>query len=166
MKIKPSRVLEEYLLVDGYNIIFSWDELRDLSKVNMDGARQALIEILANYQGYKKCHVIIVFDAYRVKGGERRLEKHQNVDVIYTAEAETADMYIEKTAHEKSGEYHVRVATSDRLEQIIITGSGAFKVSADEFRAEIQQADMEISKLVEEHNRKNKQHGNRIVIPQ
>lgn len=166
VKIKPSRVLEEYLLVDGYNIIFSWDELRDLSKVNMDGARQALIEILANYQGYKKCHVIIVFDAYRVKGGERRLEKHQNVDVIYTAEAETADMYIEKTAHEKSGEYHVRVATSDRLEQIIITGSGAFKVSADEFRAEIQQADMEISKLVEEHNRKNKQHGNRIVIPQ
>lgn len=100
----------------------------------MDSARQALIEILENYQGYRKCHVIAVFDAYKVKGGERRQEKHGNVDVVYTREAETADMYIEKTAHAKSRDFHVRVATSDRLEQMIITGSGAFKVSADEFR--------------------------------
>ena len=167
VKIKPSKVLEEYLLVDGYNIIFAWDELKQLAKVNMDSARQALIEILANYQGYRKCHVIAVFDAYRVKGGERRFEKHENVDVVYTAEAETADMYIEKTAHEKSGDYHVRVATSDRLEQMIITGSGAFKISADEFKAEIQKTDTEISRLVEEHNRRNRQQsGNRIVLPE
>lgn len=166
-KTKPAVVTEEYLLVDGYNIIFAWDELKALAKVNMDSARQALIEILANYQGYKKCHVIAVFDAYRVKGGERHYEQHDGIEVIYTQEAETADMYIEKAAHRKSREYHVRVATSDRLEQLIITGGGAFKVSADEFRLEIQQADFEISKLIEEHNRKNREAGsNRIVIPE
>ena len=151
-KIKPSVVKEEYLLVDGYNIIFAWDDLKALAKINMDSARQALIEILENYQGYRKCHVIAVFDAYRVKGGERRQEKHGSVDVVYTREAETADMYIEKTAHAKSRDFHVRVATSDRLEQLIITGSGAFKVSADEFRAEVQQADTVMSKLIEAHN--------------
>ncbi len=165
-KIKPSVVKEEYLLVDGYNIIFAWDDLKALAKINMDSARQALIEILENYQGYRKCHVIAVFDAYRVKGGERRQEKHGSVDVVYTREAETADMYIEKTAHAKSRDFHVRVATSDRLEQLIITGSGAFKVSADEFRAEVQQADTEISKLIEVHNLRNRQQGgSRIVIP-
>ena len=111
--------------------------------------------------------MIAVFDAYRVKGGERHYEQHDGVEVIYTQEAETADMYIEKAAHRKSREYHVRVATSDRLEQLIITGGGAFKVSADEFRLEIQQADFEISKLIEEHNRKNREAGsNRIVIPE
>ena len=103
VKIQPSKVLEEYLLVDGYNIIFAWDQLKELAKVNMDSAREALIEILANYQGYKNCHVIVVFDAYKIKGGERRFEKHENIDVVYTKEAETADMYIEKTAHEKAG---------------------------------------------------------------
>ncbi len=165
-KIKPSIVREEYLLVDGYNIIFAWKDLKALAKINMDSARQALIEILENYQGYRKCHVIAVFDAYKVKGGERRQEKHGNVDVVYTREAETADMYIEKTAHAKSRDFHVRVATSDRLEQMIITGSGAFKVSADEFRAEVQQADTEITKLIEAHNLRNRrQGGNRIVIP-
>ncbi|WP_428258769.1 NYN domain-containing protein [Gallibacter sp. Marseille-QA0791] len=165
-KIKPSVVKEEYLLVDGYNIIFAWDDLKALAKINMDSARQALIEILENYQGYRKCHVIAVFDAYRVKGGERRQEKHGSVDVVYTREAETADMYIEKAAHAKSRDFHVRVATSDRLEQLIITGSGAFKVSADEFRAEVQQADTEISKLIEAHNLRNRQQGgSRIVIP-
>lgn len=165
-KIKPSIVREEYLLVDGYNIIFAWKDLKALAKINMDSARQALIEILENYQGYRKCHVIAVFDAYKVKGGERRQEKHGNVDVVYTREAETADMYIEKTAHAKSRDFHVRVATSDRLEQMIITGSGAFKVSADEFRAEVQQADTEITKLIETHNLRNRrQGGNRIVIP-
>ena len=165
-KIKPSIVREEYLLVDGYNIIFAWKDLKALAKINMDSARQALIEILENYQGYRKCHVIAVFDAYKVKGGERRQEKHGNVDVVYTREAETADMYIEKTAHAKSRDFHVRVATSDRLEQMIITGSGAFKVSADEFRAEVQQSDTEITKLIETHNLRNRrQGGNRIVIP-
>lgn len=165
IKIKPAKVLEEYLLVDGYNIIFAWPELKELAKINMDSARQSLIEILENYQGYRKCHVIAVFDAYRVKGGERHYEKHGNVDVIYTQEAETADMYIEKAAHEKSREYHVRVATSDRLEQIIITGGGAFKVSADEFRAEVEQLNMEISRVIESLNMKNRREGrNKIEI--
>ncbi|MBR3786890.1 MAG: TetM/TetW/TetO/TetS family tetracycline resistance ribosomal protection protein [Firmicutes bacterium] len=167
VKIMPTEVKEEFLLVDGYNIIFAWDQLKELAKVSIDGAREALIEILANYQGYKKCRVIVVFDAYRVKGGERHFEKHEHVDVVYTAEAETADMYIEKTAHEKAKDYLVRVATSDRLEQMIIVGSGAFKVSADEFRLEVEQADLEISRMIEELNRRNKLENRRgIVIPE
>lgn len=167
VKIQPSKVLEEYLLVDGYNIIFAWDQLKELARVNMDSAREALIEILSNYQGYKNCHVIVVFDAYRIKGGERRFERHENVDVVYTKEAETADMYIEKTAHEKSGEYLVRVATSDRLEQLIIVGNGAFKVSADEFRLEVEQADLEIAGILEELSRRNRlENRNGIVIPE
>lgn len=167
VKIMPTEVKEEFLLVDGYNIIFAWDQLKELAKVSIDGAREALIEILANYQGYKKCRVIVVFDAYRVKGGERHFEKHENVDVVYTAEAETADMYIEKTAHEKAKDYLVRVATSDRLEQMIIVGSGAFKVSADEFKLEVEQADMEISRMIEELNRRNKLENRRgIEIPE
>ena len=165
-KTKPAVVREEYLLVDGYNIIFAWDDLKELAKVNMDSAREALIEILANYQGYRKCHLMVVFDAYKVKGGERRFEKYADIDVVYTREAETADMYIEKAADRRSAEFHVRVATSDRLEQLIITGNGAFKVSADEFRAEVQQADMEIAKLIEAHNLKNsRENRNGIVIP-
>lgn len=167
VKIQPSKVLEEYLLVDGYNIIFAWDQLKELARVNMDSAREALIEILSNYQGYKNCHVIVVFDAYRIKGGERRFERHENVDVVYTKEAETADMYIEKTAHEKSSEYLVRVATSDRLEQLIIVGNGAFKVSADEFRLEVEQADLEIAGILEELSRRNRmENRNGIVIPE
>lgn len=166
VKIMPAKVMEEYLLVDGYNIIFAWDQLKELAKINMDSAREALIEILSNYQGYKKCHIIAVFDAYRVKGGERHYEKHDDVDVIYTAEAETADMYIEKTAHEKAKEYLVRVATSDRLEQMIIVGSGAFKVSADKFRAEVEQTNMEINRMIEELNRRNKLENRRgIELP-
>lgn len=169
VKIQPAKIMEEYLLVDGYNIIFAWEELKELAKVNMDAAREALVEILANYQGYRKCHVIAVFDAYRVKGGERRFEKHNNVDVVYTKEAETADMYIEKTAHEKSKgkDNLVRVATSDRLEQLIIVGSGAFKVSADELKLEIEQADREIGKYIEQLNRKNYlENRNVINIPE
>ena len=166
-KTKPAVVTEEYLLVDGYNIIFAWDELKSLAKVNLDSAREALIGILQNYQGYKKCHVIAVFDAYKVKGGERHIEQHGEVEVIYTQEAETADMYIEKAAHKKSRDYHVRVATSDRLEQLIVTGSGAFKVSADEFRLEIKQAELEIAELIEQYNRKNRDSNyNRIIIPE
>lgn len=167
VKIQPGRVLEEYLLVDGYNIIFAWEQLKELAKVNIDAAREALIEIMANYQGWKKCNVIVVFDAYRVKGGKRHLEKHDNVDVVYTAEAETADMYIEKTAHKKAKECMVRVATSDRLEQMIVVGNGAFKISADEFRLEVEQTDMEISRMIEELNRRNKLENRRgIEIPE
>ena len=133
----------------------------------MDSARQALIDILANYQGYRKCRLIVVFDAYRVKGGERHKEKQGDIDIIYTREAETADMYIERTAHEKSRDFHVRVATSDRLEQMIIFGSGAFKVSADEFQAEVEAAGAEISRLLEEYSRKTAEEGkNRIILPE
>ena len=152
--------------MDGYNIIFAWKKLKELAEINMDSARQALIDILANYRGYRKCRIIAVFDAYRIKGGERHEERQGGVDIVYTKEAETADMYIEKTAHEKSRDFHVRVATSDRLEQMIIFGSGAFKVSAEDFEREVEATNTEISKFIEEHNRKNSREGkNRIVIP-
>lgn len=165
-KTKPAEIKEEFLLVDGYNIIFAWKKLKELAEINMDSARQALIDILANYRGYRKCRIIAVFDAYRIKGGERHEERQGGVDIVYTKEAETADMYIEKTAHEKSRDFHVRVATSDRLEQMIIFGSGAFKVSAEDFEREVEATNTEISKFIEEHNRKNSREGrNRIVIP-
>ena len=160
-------VLPEYLLVDGYNIIFAWDELKELAKINIDGAREALIEVLNNYQGYKKCNIIAVFDAYKVKGGVRREERHGNIDVVFTKEAETADTYIERTTHEMKGKYQVRVATSDRLEQMIIMGNDAFKVSAKEFKAEIEHANAEISAFLEEYNRKARMNNrNTIRIPE
>lgn len=155
-KTKPQKLLEEYLLVDGYNIIFAWEELKAVAEVSLDGAREALLEILENYQGYKKCKVIAVFDAYKVKGGERRHEKHGEIQVVFTKEAETADTYIEKASHELGGEYLVRVATSDNLEQLIVTGNGAFRVSADEFKAEVESMNKEISLILEEHSRKNR----------
>ncbi len=164
-KFQPA--LPEYLLVDGYNIIFAWDELKELANVNLDAAREALIEILNNYQGYKKCNIIAVFDAYKVKGGMRRYEKHGNVNVVFTKEAETADTYIERTTHEMKGKYMVRVATSDRLEQLIITGNDAFKISAKEFQAEIEHANSEIEAFLTEYNRKVRlENRNTIKIPE
>lgn len=139
---------KEYLLVDGYNVIFSWDELRDLSQNNIDGGRNALINILCNYQGYKKCEVILVFDAYKVKGNTREVEKIDNINVVYTKEAETADMYIEKTSHRLAKNNKVRVVTSDALEQLIILTSGALRVSSREFLYEIQQAEEEIRNII------------------
>ena len=133
--------------MDGYNIIFAWDELKALAKVNLDAAREALLEILSNYQGYRGCKTIAVFDAYKRKGGQRRHEQYHNIEVVFTKEAETADSYIEKTTYEIGKRYYVRVATSDSLEQMIILGNGAFKVSAKEFREEIRQADAEISSI-------------------
>ena len=109
-----------YLLVDGYNIIFAWDELNEIAKDNLDLARNQLINILCNYQGFKQCELILVFDAYKIKGGQRNIEKIHNINVVYTKEAETADMYIEKVTHEIGKKHRVRVATSDNLEQIII----------------------------------------------
>lgn len=165
-KTAPAQVLPEYLLVDGYNIIFAWEELKALAKTNLDAAREALIEILSNYQGYRKCRIIAVFDAYKVKGGERHHEKCGNVDVVYTKEAETADMYIEKTTYEMSGKYLVRVATSDNLEQLIVLGNGAFKLSAKEFKAEIEKANAEISAFLAEYNRKSRMESrNTIQLP-
>lgn len=167
VSVKPAEILPEYLLVDGYNIIFAWDELKALAKVSLDAAREALIEILSNYQGYRKCRIIAVFDAYKVKGGERRFETHDNVDVVYTKEAETADTYIEKATYEMAKKYHVRVATSDNLEQMIILGNGAFKVSAQEFQAEVEQTNAEITAFLAEYNRKSSMESrHRIQIPE
>ena len=163
---RTEEVREEYLLVDGYNIIFAWDELKALAKVNLDAAREALLEILSNYQGYRGCKTIAVFDAYKRKGGQRRHEQYHNIEVVFTKEAETADSYIEKTTYEIGKRYYVRVATSDSLEQMISQGKGAFKVSAKEFREEIRQADAEISSILEAYNRKsNLENRSRIEIP-
>ena len=138
----------EYLLVDGYNIIFAWDELSKLAEESLELARNTLINILCNYQGYRKCSLILVFDAYRVKGNNREIEEIGNIKVVYTKEAETADMYIEKAAHELGRDYRVRVATSDRLEQLIILGNGAYRVSASEFYAEVKKTENAIREIM------------------
>lgn len=135
---------KEYLLVDGYNIIFAWEELRELAKVNIDGARGKLMDILSNYQGIRKCTVILVFDAYKVEGFLGEVQKYHNIYVVYTKEAETADQYIEKTAHEIGRKYHVTVATSDGTEQVIIRGQGCSLLSAKELREEIEFANQEL----------------------
>ena len=139
----------EYLLVDGYNIIFSWDELNRLAKENLDLARTRLINILCNYQGFRRCNLILVFDAYRVKGNHREIESEMGITVVYTKEAETADMFIEKTAHELGRKHRVRVATSDNVEQIIILGNGAVRVSATEFLAEVTEVEKAIRQIIE-----------------
>ena len=144
----------EYLLVDGYNVIFAWDNLSDFAKENIDGARSALINILCNYQGYKKCEVILVFDAYKVKGAVREVEKVNNITIVYTKEAETADMYIEKASYKLAKNNKVRVVTSDALEQLIILGNGALRVSSREFLFEVQQAEEEIRNIISETYKK------------
>lgn len=165
-KTRSAEIQKEYLVVDGYNIIFAWEELKSLAKTSMDAARTALIEILSNYQGYRRCKVIIVFDAYKIKGGERRQEKHGSVDVVFTKEGETADTYIERLTYEMNGKYRVRVATSDRQEQIIALGNGAFRLSASELKGEIERTNLEISSFLKEHARKNQiRHRNNIKIP-
>ena len=135
---------EEYLLVDGYNIIFSWDELKKLSEINIDSARDKLMDILCNYQGYKKNIIILVFDAYKVPRKDRDISKYQNIYVVYTKEAETADQYIEKTTHKIGNKFKVTVATSDRLEQMIVWGDGAVRLSASALREEIIKTNKEI----------------------
>ena len=134
----------EYVLVDGYNVIFAWDDLRDIAKKDLDAARGKLIDMLCNYQGFCRCEVILVFDAYRVKGNPGEVEKVHNITVVYTKEAETADVYIEKATHELGRKYRVRVATSDGLEQLIILSHGALRVSAAAFREEVNQVDQAI----------------------
>lgn len=135
---------EEYLLVDGYNIIFAWEDLKELAKINIDAARDRLMDILSNYQGYKKCRLILVFDAYKVSGGRGEIFRYHNIHVVYTKEAETADQYIEKTVREIDRRYHVTVATSDALEQIIIFGAGAARLSAAGLHEEIEMIQREI----------------------
>jgi len=140
---------KEYLLVDGYNVIFSWDELKKISETNIDAARNTLINILCNYQGYKKCELILVFDAYKVTGGRGEVEKLNNINIVYTKEAETADMYIEKTTNKLAKRHRVRVVTSDGMEQLIILGNGALRVSSRAFLDEVRAAEAEIRNIIE-----------------
>lgn len=141
---KKAEKKQEYLLVDGYNIIFAWEELKALAEVNIDGARGKLMDILCNYQAIRKCSLIVVFDAYRVKGHDTEVVDYHNIHVVYTKEAETADQYIEKFAHENGRTSNVTVATSDGLEQIIIRGQGCALISAREFETEVKRAGKEV----------------------
>ena len=145
-KAGPQEKPEEYLLVDGYNIIFAWPELRELAQINLDSARDKLMDILCNYQGYQGCRLILVYDAYKVKGNPGSVMKYHNIEVVYTKEAETADQYIERTTHElgaKPQKYRVTVATSDALEQMIIWGNGAVRMSALGLKAAVESAGAE-----------------------
>lgn len=141
---------KEYLLVDGYNIIFAWEELNELAQVNMDAARGYLQDVLCNYQGIKKCELILVFDAYKVEGFPGEIQKYHNIHVVYTKEAETADQYIEKVAHEIGRKYLVTVATSDGTEQVIIRGQGCHLLSAKELKEEVEFANKELRQYYSE----------------
>lgn len=146
VKMVPQEKPEEYLLVDGYNIIFAWPELRELAQINLDSARDKLMDILCNYQGYRGCRLILVYDAYKVKGNPGSVMKYHNIEVVYTKEAETADQYIERTTHQlgaKPQKYRVTVATSDALEQMIIWGNGASRMSALGLKAAVESAGAE-----------------------
>ena len=125
--------------MEGYNIIFAWDELKVLAKDNLDAARLKLMDMLCNYQGFTRCELICVFDAYKVKGGTGEVSVYRNIHVVYTKEAQTADAYIEKTSKELAQKHKVRVATSDALEQVIVMGHGAVRVSARELHEELEQ---------------------------
>lgn len=138
---------KQYLLVDGYNIIFAWDFLKELAEVNLEAARGKLMDILCNYQGFSGVTLIVVFDAYKVKGNPGEIFKYHNIHVVYTKEAETADQYIEKTTHELGHKHQVTVATSDSLEQVIVMGQGARRLSASDFREEVEQAEQEIRRI-------------------
>lgn len=147
---RPKPEGPEHLLVDGYNVIFAWDELKALAADNLDAARQRLMDILCNYAGYRQCVPILVFDAYKVKGGEREVEQYHNLYVVYTKEAETADMYIEKATHEIARRYHTRVVTSDTTEQLIILGNGALRISSQAFETEVRAVEAEIREFLVE----------------
>ncbi len=138
----------EYVLVDGYNIIHAWDHLRELVAEHMKVARNLLINTLCNYQGYRKCELILVFDAYKIKGHQREVEKFNNITIVYTKEAETADMYIERASYQLAKNNRVRVVTSDGMEQLIILGNGAIRVTAREFADEIKAAEEEIRSII------------------
>lgn len=155
-KEKKREPIKEYLLVDGYNIIFAWEDLNELSKINTESARNKLMDRLSNYQGYKKMTLILVFDAYKVKGNPGSVMKYHNIYVVYTKEAETADQYIEKTVHEIGRKYQVTVATSDALEQVIILGQGGNRLSAANLLEEVEEVEAEISKKVQKKTSKEK----------
>ena len=145
---KPRPDGPEYVLVDGYNVIFAWEKLKELAKDNLDAARHSLMDRLCNFAGYRQCVLILVFDAWKVKGGEREVEKYHNIYVVYTKEAETADMYIEKATHEIARRHNTRVVTSDGAEQLIILGNGALRVSSRAFEEEVLAAEREIREFL------------------
>ena len=147
--IKENEPKKEYLLVDGYNIIFAWEELNELAKASIDAARNKLMDILSNYQGFSGCTLILVFDAYKVKGNQGEVQKYHNIYVVYTKEAETADKNIEKTTHEIGRKYKVTVATSDALEQVIVMGQGAYRISARDFYEEVERTEKQIREINE-----------------
>ena len=153
-KARPLPKGPEYLLIDGYNIIFAWPELTELAKASLEAARDALIDRVAGYRVMKKLEIILVFDAYKVKGNKGEVENINGVTVVYTKEAETADAYIERVTHELGKRHRVRVATSDNLEQLIILGNGALRISAREFLAEIEETEKEIRDFIREYNTK------------
>lgn len=138
----------DYLLVDGYNIVFAWDELKKIAETNLDAARTELIRIMSNYQGWSGYEIIVVFDAYKVKGKHRDVEKDFNISVVYTKESETADSYIERVTHELSKKHRVRVATSDGIEQMIILGNGAMRMSASELYKRVKDADKAVNEYI------------------
>ncbi len=161
---RPARIVnaqEEYFLVDGYNIIFAWEELRELAAVNMDSARDRLIDILCNFQGYVGATLILVYDAYKVKGNPGSVNKFHNIYVVYTREAETADQYIEKTVHVIGRKYKVTVATSDALEQMIIWGEGAMRMSAAGLKEAVEQAGSRIGEFAADKGSLK----NRLILP-
>ena len=148
--------------MDGYNIIFAWEELRNLAKINIDSARDKLMDICCNYQGYADCTLILVFDAYKVKGNPGSVTRYHNIHVVYTKEAETADQYIEKTVHKIGRKHRVTVATSDALEQMIIWGEGAYRLSAAGFLESVKAAEKQLREELSVQSRV----FNKISIPE
>ncbi len=146
--VRPRPTGDEYLLVDGYNIIFAWDELKTLAQTDFEAARIKLLDLLCNYQGIQKTKIIVVFDAYQVAGGREKIEDYHNIHVVFTGEAQTADQYIEKFAHKNQQKYQITVATSDGLQQVIIRGAGCSLISAREFQAEVKRS---LEQMKQEH---------------
>ena len=153
---KKDEAVKEYLLVDGYNVIFAWEDLKELAKVNIEAARNKLMDILCNYQGFRKCAVILVFDAYKVDGFALEIQKYHNIHVVYTKEAETADQYIEKVVHQIGKKYHVTVVTSDGVEQVVTMGQGGTLISSREFKEEVELVRRQIREEYESRREKGK----------
>jgi small GTP-binding protein len=162
-KSRPVPDGPEYLLIDGYNIIFAWDDLKEAAEHSLEASRQKLIERVSAYYAIRRLEIIIVFDAYKVKGNHGSVEKIGGITVVYTKEAETADSYIERTSHNLSKNHRVRVATSDNLEQMIILGSGALRISAAEFLSEVENAEKEIDSFIQSHNLQNRNLDNKVL---
>lgn len=137
---------DEYLLIDGYNIIFAWEDLKALSEEHLEAARMKLLDILSNYQSIRKCEIIVVFDAYRVAGRREEISKHHNIHVVFTSEAQTADQYIEKFTHLNREKYKMVVATSDGMQQMIVRGAGSLLLSARELKETIESANHQLMK--------------------